>query len=166
MALSKAERDRLVVLRQVKEGKLKQATAAKQLKLSRRWVRKLLKRLRAEGDRGLAHRLRGRPSNRAHDDELRRRALDLIRERYDDYGPTLASEMLASERASDRSEPRDAAAVDERPRTVEAAAREIEESACLATAAALPGRAGAMGHVRPRVAGRARTAVVSGGNDR
>ena len=97
MALSKTERDRLVVLRQVKEGKLKQATAAKQLKLSTRWVKKLLKRLRAEGDGGLAHRLRGRPSNRAHDDELRRRALDLIRERYDDYGPTLASEMLASE---------------------------------------------------------------------
>ncbi len=33
MALSKAERDQLVVLRQVKEGKLKQATAARQLKL-------------------------------------------------------------------------------------------------------------------------------------
>ena len=42
VALSKAERDRLVVLRQVKEGKLKQATAAKQLKLSTRWVKKLL----------------------------------------------------------------------------------------------------------------------------
>ncbi len=52
---------------------------------------------RLEGDRGLAHRLRGRPSNRAYDNELRRRALALIRERYDDYGPTLASEMLASE---------------------------------------------------------------------
>ena len=97
VALSKTERDRLVVLRQVKEGKLKQATAAKQLKLSPRWVRKLLKRLREEGDRGLAHRLRGRPSNRGHDDQLRRRALHLIRERYGDYGPTLASEMLASE---------------------------------------------------------------------
>ena len=97
VALSKTERDRLVVLRQVKEGKLTQATAARRLKLSARWVRKLVKRLRAEGDRGLAHRLRGRPSNRAHDDEARRRVLALIRERYDDYGPTLASEMLASE---------------------------------------------------------------------
>ncbi len=97
MGLSKVERDRLVVLRQVKQGKLTQTTAAQQLKLSARWVRKLVKRLRAEGDRGLAHRLRGRPSNRAHDDEVRRQVLALIRERYDDYGPTLASEMLASE---------------------------------------------------------------------
>ena len=97
VGLSKAERDRLVVLRQVKEGKLTQARAAEQLKLSARWVRQLVKRLRAEGDRGLAHRLRGRPSNRGHDDELRRRVLGLIRERYDDYGPTLASEMLAGE---------------------------------------------------------------------
>ena len=97
VGLSKVERDRLIVLRQVKEGKLTQATAAQQLKLSARWVRKLVKRLRKEGDRGLAHRLRGRPSNRAYDNELRRRALALIRESYDDYGPTLASEMLASE---------------------------------------------------------------------
>jgi transposase len=97
VGLSKTERDRLVVLRQVKEGKLTQAAGAQQLKLSARWVRKLVKRLRAEGDRGLAHRLRGRPSNRAHDDKQRRQALALIRERYDDYGPTLASEMLASE---------------------------------------------------------------------
>ena len=72
VALSKVERDRLIVLRQVKEGKLTQATAAQQLKLSARWVRKLVKRLRKEGDRGLAHRLRGRPSNRAYDNELRR----------------------------------------------------------------------------------------------
>jgi transposase len=97
VGLSKTERDRLIVLRQVQEGKLTQAAAARQLKLSARWVRKLVKRLRAEGDRGLAHRLRGRPSNRAHDDKRRRQALALIRERYDDYGPTLASEMLASE---------------------------------------------------------------------
>ena len=81
MGLSKVERDRLVVLRQVKQGKLTQTTAAQQLKLSARWVRKLVKRLRAEGDRGLAHRLRGRPSNRAHDDEVRRQVLALIRER-------------------------------------------------------------------------------------
>ena len=66
MALSKRERDRLVVFRQVKEGKLKQKAAAQQLGLSQRWVKKLIKRVREEGDRGLAHRLRGRPSNRAH----------------------------------------------------------------------------------------------------
>ncbi|MFQ5724026.1 MAG: ISNCY family transposase [Terriglobia bacterium] len=97
MALSKRERDRLVVLRQLKQGKLTQRAAAEQLGLSPRWVRKLARRLRQQGDRGLAHRLRGRVSNRAHDAPTRRRALELVREHYPDYGPTLASEMLASD---------------------------------------------------------------------
>ena len=95
VALSKRERDRLVVFRQVKEGKLKQKAAAQQLGLSQRWVKKLIKRVREEGDRGLAHRLRGRPSNRAHQAKTQRRTLALVREHYSDYGPTLASEVLA-----------------------------------------------------------------------
>ena len=95
MAWSKRERDRLVVLRQVKEGKLKQKAAARQLGLSPRWVKKLVKRIRPEGDRGLAHRLRGRPSNRAHQAQTQQRVLTLVREHYGDYGPTLASEVLA-----------------------------------------------------------------------
>lgn len=97
MGLSQEERDRLVVLRQVKAGKLTQKTAAEQLGLSARWVKKLMKRLKADGDRGLAHRLRGRASNRGHGAEVRKKALKWIGERYADYGPTLAAEVLASE---------------------------------------------------------------------
>jgi biotin operon repressor/transposase-like protein len=99
VGLSGRERDRLVLLRQVKEGKLTQRKAAEQLGLSSRWVKKLMKRLRSEGDRGLAHRLRGRASNRGHGAEVRKRSVELVGERYADYGPTLASEVLASEHA-------------------------------------------------------------------
>jgi biotin operon repressor len=99
VGLSGRERDRLVLLRQVKEGKLTQRKAAEQLGLSSRWVKKLMKRLRTEGDGGLAHRLRGRVSNRGHGVEVRKRALGLVRERYADYGPTLAAEVLASDHA-------------------------------------------------------------------
>jgi len=95
VGLNGKERDRLVVLRQVKEGKLTQRKGAEQLGLSPRWVKKLMKRLRQAGDRGLAHGLRGRVSNRGHSEETRRRAVTLIAEQYADYGPTLASEMLA-----------------------------------------------------------------------
>ncbi|MGH9510377.1 MAG: ISNCY family transposase [Terriglobales bacterium] len=94
VGLNGRERDRLVVLRQVKEGKLTQREAAEQLKISRRWVKKLVKRLRQEGDRGLAHRLRGKRSNRRLPQESEQAAIEVIRERYADYGPTLASEML------------------------------------------------------------------------
>ena len=66
MALSKQERDRLILLRQVKERRMTQKAAAGQLGLSARWVRKLVKRMREQGDQGLAHRLRGKPSNRGH----------------------------------------------------------------------------------------------------
>jgi DNA-binding Lrp family transcriptional regulator len=51
VGLSGRERDRLVVLRQVKDGKLTQRKAAEQLGLSARWVKKLMKWLRSEGTR-------------------------------------------------------------------------------------------------------------------
>lgn len=97
VGLSRRERDRLVVLRQVKAGKLTQRVAAEQLGLSRRWVKKLMKRLKSDGDGGLAHRLRGRASNRGHGAEVKKQVLEWIGERYADYGPTLAAEVLASE---------------------------------------------------------------------
>ncbi len=74
-----------------------QREAAGELGLSARWVKKLLARLRAEGDGGVVHRLRGRGSNRKLSGEVRRRALDLIGVHYADYGPTLAAETLAAE---------------------------------------------------------------------
>jgi hypothetical protein len=42
------------------------------LGLTERWMRKLLGRLRAEGDRGAVHRSRGRPSNRKLPEAWRR----------------------------------------------------------------------------------------------
>jgi DNA-binding Lrp family transcriptional regulator len=47
VGLSGRERDRLVLLRQVKEGKQTQRKAAEQLGLSSRWVKKLMKRLKS-----------------------------------------------------------------------------------------------------------------------
>ena len=76
-----------------------QREAAEELGLSPRWVRKLLARLRAEGDGGSLHRLRGRGSNRKLNGQVRRQAPDLIGAHYADYGPTLAAETLAAEHA-------------------------------------------------------------------
>jgi transposase len=92
--LSQRERDRLKVLHEVEQGHLPQVEAAKRLRLSDRQVRRLQARVRAEGDRGLLHRLRGRPSNRKIADQLRRRILARVRRHYADFGPTLASEHL------------------------------------------------------------------------
>ncbi len=63
LVLSTNERDQLKVLHEVKGGQLTQRGAAQQLGVSDRWVRKLLVRVKKEGDRGVVHRLRGRASN-------------------------------------------------------------------------------------------------------
>jgi hypothetical protein len=64
--------------------------------MSVRQVGRLLKRLAAEGAKGLVHRLRGRCSNRRLSQGERRAALALLsREKYRGFGPTLASEHLA-----------------------------------------------------------------------
>lgn len=82
-------------LHQVLGGKLKQAEAAEVMGLSERQIRRLVKRVRREGDQGLLHRSRGRPSNRALDTRVKGRVLKLCETKYADFGPTLASEKLS-----------------------------------------------------------------------
>jgi hypothetical protein len=95
--LSQRDRDRLKVLHAVEQGERTQVEAAGQLRLSDRQVRRLLVRVRAEGDRGVVHRLRGRPSNRTLAAAHQQRILARVRRRYADFGPTLAAEHLAEE---------------------------------------------------------------------
>lgn len=95
LALNQQDRDRLKELHAVMRGQQKVSDAARHLGLSPRQVRRLVKRVRREGDRGVIHRLRGRPSNRAIPEEVREQALALLgREEYRDFGPTLAAEHL------------------------------------------------------------------------
>jgi len=93
--LSQKERERLKVLHEVQRGHLRQREAAGRLQLSPRQVRRLLRRVRKQGDRGLIHGLRGRPSNRKIPGAVQQRAVAQVRRRYGDFGPTLASEHLA-----------------------------------------------------------------------
>jgi len=95
IAMSQKERDVLAILRRVIAGERTQAEAARLLGMCVRQVRRLQRRLEQEGDAGLVHRLRGRPSNRRCDPTLRRKVLQTYRRRFPDFGPTLASEKLA-----------------------------------------------------------------------
>ena len=97
ITLSQEERDRLQVLRELERGRLKQVAAAQRMKLSDRQVRRLLQRLREEGDRAVIHRLRGRPSNRKFAVCFQQKVLARVGQRYADFGPTLAAEHLAQE---------------------------------------------------------------------
>src|SRR5712691_2542506 len=95
--MSQRDRDRLKVLHEAEKGHLTQRQAGERLKLSERWVRKLVARLRKEGDGGILHRLRGRASKRKIPEAVRQRAVRLVRREYADFGPTLAAEYLAKE---------------------------------------------------------------------
>jgi hypothetical protein len=63
--------------------------------LQRRQVYRLLDAFRAQGPDALISKRRGKPSNRAHGAAFRQTCLAIVRERYEDFGPTLAAEKLA-----------------------------------------------------------------------
>ena len=153
--MSQRERDRLKVLHEVEKGQLRQKQAAAQLGLTDRWVRKLLGRLRAEGDRGVVHRSRGRPSNRKLPEAWRARAVARVQAVYRDFGPTLAGEYLAQYDGISISQ--------ETLRQWLIAAG--EGSPHWATAAGVSGRTGARGHVRACLAGRARPGALPDHHD-
>jgi hypothetical protein len=94
LRMSRKERDRMKVVEALGEGRLRQVEAARRLRLCERQVRRILVRYRAEGDAGLVHRGRGRPSNRRLPETLRRRVMDRVVRQYRDFGPTLAAEKL------------------------------------------------------------------------
>ena len=93
--MSARDRDRLQVLHEVGKGQLTQQEAGEQLGVTERWVRKLVARMRQEGDGGILHRLRGRASNRKIPEKTRQKAVKLVQGKYRGFGPTLASEYLA-----------------------------------------------------------------------
>jgi transposase len=97
IALSQRERDRLRVLHEIRQKHITQREAARRLKISERHVRRLLVAVEKRGDRALLHGLRGRPSNRRLAVRWERQILTRVRERYADFGPTLAAEHLAQE---------------------------------------------------------------------
>jgi hypothetical protein len=96
IAMSQEERDWLHWLKQVRDGEITQRQAAECMKVSDRWVRKLLKRHERVGDEVVIHGLRGRVSNRRIGEEIRRKAVRILRQPdWRDFGPTFASEQLA-----------------------------------------------------------------------
>lgn len=97
LLMSEGERLRKVILEGVRDGRVTLKIAALRLGVTYRQLRRIWKRFKDEGDPGLIHRGRGRPSNRSKPASLRHRAIRRYRERYEGFGPTLACEKLAQE---------------------------------------------------------------------
>jgi len=96
IAMSQEERDRLEWLKRAKDRVISQRKAAQNMGVSDRWVRKLLQRMKSEGDGVVVHRLRGRASNRKIEASIQAQALQILKQpEWHDFGPTFASEQLA-----------------------------------------------------------------------
>jgi transposase len=93
--MTQRDRDRLVVLKKALKKLIKQSQAAKELGVSSRQVKRLLKGLREEGDKAVIHGLRGRPSSRKRTVAEREKIIGILsQEVYRGFGPTLGSEYL------------------------------------------------------------------------
>jgi hypothetical protein len=91
-----SERDvrRIEVLTEVLSGRRTVASAAVVLAITARQVNRLLIRFREDGGGGLIHKGRGQSSNHSMCDGIRRYVLELVKAKYADFGPTLATEVL------------------------------------------------------------------------
>lgn len=89
------EVNRLKIIQDVIDRRLTTQMAAQRLGICDRQCRRLLSRYHEHGPLGMANRRRGNPSNNQLPQGLAQCALNIIRERYADFGPTLTCEKLA-----------------------------------------------------------------------
>jgi hypothetical protein len=93
--MTQQDRDRLVALKKARKGLITQREAAVELGQSERHVRRMLMKLKKQGDRAVVHQLRGQPSNRQVEAQIKQAAVEILgQELYRGFGPTLASEYL------------------------------------------------------------------------
>lgn len=95
ITMSIEELRRVYIVKQVISRVIKQKKAAELIGLSYRQTKRLVRRVRKEGERGIIHRLRGRRGNRRIAEEVKARVMVLHHEKYWDFGPTFASEKLS-----------------------------------------------------------------------
>ncbi|HEY0714295.1 MAG TPA: ISNCY family transposase, partial [Polyangia bacterium] len=95
LVMSTRELDRLEVIKQVVDGRTTARAAAALLDLSAKQITRLRQAYERDGAAALVSRKRGRPSNRKLAADIEERVVQLVRDRYADFGPTLAREKLA-----------------------------------------------------------------------
>lgn len=94
LGMSASERERAWLVRRYVDEGLSQREASERLGIGVRQFKRLVRVWRREGDAGLVSRQRGRPSNNRLADECRARIIDLLKGKYEGFGPTFAAEKL------------------------------------------------------------------------
>ena len=94
LQMSKQELWRVEVLTEVLAGRRTTESAAGMLGVSLRQAQRLATRYRDGGGGALIHQSRGRPASNKLGLGVRELVLELVRQNYRDFGPTLAAEVL------------------------------------------------------------------------
>ena len=94
IAMRQEEIRRLHIIQKVVDKKLKQTEAAEKIDLSYRQTKRIVKRVKEEGDQGIVHKSRGQLSKRKIADKIKDKVINLCRGKYKGFGPTLATEKL------------------------------------------------------------------------
>jgi transposase len=92
--MSEKEIKKAEIMSQLAKKQITQWMAAEHLGISVRQVKRLWNKYQKQGAEGLINKSRGKPSHNQLDEEVRKKAVNLILERYRDFGPTLATEKL------------------------------------------------------------------------
>jgi len=92
--LSSKELDRAAMLQRVIAKTITQKVAAQSLGITDRQLRRLLVTYQTDGTAGLAHKSRGKPSHNRLPVVVRDQAIELVKTKYADFGPTFAAEKL------------------------------------------------------------------------
>jgi transposase len=94
ITMSRREAKRLHIIRQALDEKITQNEAASLIDISDRQIRRMIRRIREEGDEGICHRSRGKASNHRIPKKVKERVLKLFREEYHDFNLAHATEKL------------------------------------------------------------------------
>lgn len=92
--MSQKEVKRYDVIKKVINKEINGSNAAEILDLSTRQIRRLKVKVEENGIQGLAHASRGKPGNRKIPDREKQNIINLLHQKYSDFGPTFASEKL------------------------------------------------------------------------
>jgi predicted DNA-binding protein (UPF0251 family) len=98
LSMSTKELSRLEVMQRLSKKQMSQKEAGEILRVSTRQIKWLLKRCRKQGAAGLISKHLGRPAANRLSESMKKRALDLLRTKYRDFGPTLAHEKLVEKK--------------------------------------------------------------------
>ena len=97
LTMSTKEAERIKLITEHESGKLSVKECSELMCLSERQTYRILKKVKAEGLKGLIHKSRGKKSNHGYPEKLKQEVIEHYKRQYSDYGPTLFAEMLESE---------------------------------------------------------------------